>query len=54
MELDRWLAGDDVPPNIYFLRAVDIVLQQDSIEPSVPGDLPLPGKAADTSGKPKL
>ena len=39
MELDRWLAGDEKPPHIYFLRAVDVVLYQDVIEPSEPGEI---------------
>ena len=33
-----WLAGDERPPNIYFLRAVDVVLYNDVIEPSNPGE----------------
>ncbi len=40
LELDKWLAGEETPPHIYFLRAVDVVLYQDSIEPSLPGDAP--------------
>ena len=37
--LDRWLAAEERPPNVYFLRAVDIVLYNDVIEPSSPGDV---------------
>ncbi len=40
LELDKWLVGAETPPHIYFLRAVDVVLYQDSIEPSAPGDAP--------------
>lgn len=35
--LDRWLSGEERPPNVYFLRAVDVVLYNDVIEPSCPG-----------------
>jgi hypothetical protein len=24
--LDKWLAGEETPPNVYFFRAVDVVL----------------------------
>ena len=39
LELDRWLAGEERPPHIFFLRAVDVVLYQDVIEPSEPGEI---------------
>jgi hypothetical protein len=37
--LDRWLKGEERPPNLYFLSAVDVVLYNDVIEPSCPGDV---------------
>jgi hypothetical protein len=37
--LTEWLEGAQRPPNIYFLRAVDVVLYMDVIEPSGPGDV---------------
>ena len=36
--LEHWLAGEERVPNIYFLRAVDVVLYTDVIEPSCPGE----------------
>jgi hypothetical protein len=44
--LERWLAGLETPPHMYFLRAVDIVLNQDGIEPSVPDAASVPGEPA--------
>jgi hypothetical protein len=41
LDLDRWLAAEEKVPDIYFLRAVDIVTGQSAIEPSDPvGMLP--------------
>jgi hypothetical protein len=37
--LNDWLAGEERVPNIYFLRAVDVVLYTDVIEPSGPGEV---------------
>jgi hypothetical protein len=34
-----WLEGVERPPNVYFLRAVDVVLYMDVIEPSGAGDV---------------
>ena len=36
--LQAWLEGEERAPNIYFLRAVDVVLYADVVEPSCAGE----------------
>ena len=48
LELDRWLAAEEKVPDIYFLRAVDIVTGQSAIEPSDPVGMPPPAHEKNT------
>ena len=49
-DLEKWIAGKDVPPMPTFLRAVDIVLEETSASGSEPGDPPPPRDCAGVGG----
>ena len=56
-DLEKWIAGRDIPPMAIFLKAVDLVLEETSSPPgdSEPGDPPSPRDCAsqgDTAATP--
>ena len=37
IDLEKWLTGEERPPRIYFFQAVDLIVEQDAQEHSLPG-----------------
>lgn len=53
-DLEKWIAGKDVPPMQTFLKAVDLVLEETSASGSEPGDPPGPRDCAGVGGNTSL
>ena len=48
--LDEWIEGRSVPPQMIFLRAVDVILNETTPPESDPGDPSAPREAAGPEG----
>jgi hypothetical protein len=51
-DLQKWIAGKDIPPTAHFLKAIDLVLDETSpgATGSEPGDPPAPNDCASVGG----